>query len=58
MAKTEPRRKVGGLPQQVERAVAGWREAGRALGLSDRDMEDFADAFEHPERTAAQKHSA
>lgn len=43
---------------EVERAVAGWREAGRALGMSDRDMEDFADAFEHPERAAAQKRSA
>jgi serine/threonine-protein kinase HipA len=43
---------------EVERAVAGWREAGRALGMSDRDLESFADAFEHPERAAAQKHSA
>jgi serine/threonine-protein kinase HipA len=43
---------------EVERAVAGWRQAGRALGMSDRDLEDFADAFEHSERTAAQKRSA
>lgn len=42
----------------VEGAVAGWRAAGRALGMSDRDLEDFADAFEHPERAAARKHSA
>jgi serine/threonine-protein kinase HipA len=40
---------------QVERAVAGWRKAGRALGMTDRDLEDFADAFEHPERDAARK---
>lgn len=25
--------------REVERAVAGWREAGRALGRSDRDLE-------------------
>ena len=43
---------------EVECAVAGWREAGRALGMSDRDLVDFADAFEHSERTAAQKRSA
>ena len=40
---------------QVERAVAGWRKAGRALGMTVRDLEDFADAFEHPERDAARK---
>lgn len=44
--------------REVEHAVAGWREAGRALGMSDRDLESFADAFEHPERAAAQKRSA
>ena len=43
---------------EVERAVAGWREAGRALGMTDRDLEDFEDAFEHSERSAAQKRSA
>jgi serine/threonine-protein kinase HipA len=35
--------------------VAGWREAGRALGMSERDLESYADAFEHPERAAALK---
>jgi serine/threonine-protein kinase HipA len=43
---------------EVERAVAGWREAGRALGMSERDLEDFADAFEHAERAAARQRSA
>lgn len=41
--------------REVERAVAGWREAGRALGMSDRDLADYADAFEHPERMAARQ---
>jgi len=44
--------------REVERAVEGWREAGRALGMSDRDLENYADAFEHPERTAARQRSA
>lgn len=44
--------------REVERAVSGWRKAGRALGMSPRDLEDYADAFEHPERAAAQHSSA
>lgn len=39
---------------QVEGAVAGWREAGRALGMTSADLDSFADAFEHSERQAAQ----
>ena len=37
----------------VERAVSQWREAGRAIGMSDRELDQFADAFEHGERAAA-----
>lgn len=51
-----PRAKA--ILHEVERAVAGWRETGRTLGMSDRDLESFADAFEHPERAAAQKRFA
>lgn len=51
-----PRAKA--ILREVERAVAGWREAGRALGMSDRDLEDYADAFEHTERQAARERSA
>ena len=39
---------------QVEGAVAGWREAGRALGMTSADLDSFADAFEHSERQATQ----
>ena len=42
----------------VERAVKGWRRVGRSLGMSTREMEGFADAFEHPERQQARKHAA
>lgn len=39
----------------VEVAVAAWQEEGRALGMTGADLETFADAFEHPERKAAQR---
>ncbi len=39
----------------VERAVAGWRTEGKRVGMSDRELDEFADAFEHVERTAARK---
>lgn len=50
-----PAKRAREMLGQVERAVAGWRKAGRALGMTDRELEDFADAFEHPERAAARK---
>ena len=39
----------------VERAVAGWREQGRAIGMTTPELEQFAGAFEHPEREAARR---
>ncbi|MDO8543019.1 MAG: type II toxin-antitoxin system HipA family toxin [Opitutaceae bacterium] len=39
--------------QEVERAVSGWRKLGRSLGLTDRELDAFANAFEHSEREAA-----
>jgi serine/threonine-protein kinase HipA len=38
---------------EVEAAVASWREVGQALGMTDNDLESFADAFEHAERQSA-----
>ncbi|HEY2515787.1 MAG TPA: type II toxin-antitoxin system HipA family toxin [Polyangiaceae bacterium] len=40
---------------EVERAVARWRKEGRALGMSDAELEPFAPAFEHAEREAAKR---
>ena len=37
----------------VDRAVARWRQSGRAIGMSDSEVDEFADAFEHRERSAA-----
>lgn len=39
----------------VERAVATWRTKGRALGMTDVELDQFADAFEHAERAAARR---
>ena len=43
---------------EVEHGVASWREEGRALGMSGADLDSFADAFEHAERSAAQSRIA
>ncbi|MGI9449163.1 MAG: type II toxin-antitoxin system HipA family toxin [Geminicoccaceae bacterium] len=39
----------------VEIATSQWQEEGRKLGLSERELEQFADAFEHPERDRARR---
>ncbi|HTI69590.1 MAG TPA: type II toxin-antitoxin system HipA family toxin [Candidatus Limnocylindria bacterium] len=44
--------------RRVEQAVAGWCEVGRTLGMSTRELDDYAEAFEHPERQAARERSA
>ncbi len=41
--------------KQVERAVARWRASGRALGMTDLELEPFATAFEHSQREAARR---
>lgn len=33
---------------RVERAVATWRKVGRAIGMSTFELDQFAEAFEHP----------
>ncbi len=40
---------------RVEAAVAQWRDQGRGLGLTDVELDQFADAFEHQEREAARR---
>ena len=41
--------------REVIVAVARWRREAKTLGMNARDIEDFAEAFEHPERGAAKK---
>ena len=40
---------------EVEAAVTLWRDIGRELGLSKPELDQFADAFEHPERAAVRR---
>ncbi len=40
---------------RIERALSQWRETGLALGLTNQELDQFADAFEHPEREAARQ---
>jgi serine/threonine-protein kinase HipA len=42
---------------RVEHAVSQWRSVGRGLGMSARELDQFADAFEHGERAAARQAS-
>jgi serine/threonine-protein kinase HipA len=44
-----------GILGQVARAVGEWRKTGRAIGMTDEELDAFTDAFEHPERSAAKK---
>jgi serine/threonine-protein kinase HipA len=37
----------------VMQAVNGWRKTGQSIGMSEVELEPFADAFEHGERAAA-----
>jgi len=39
--------------RDVEKVVSGWRDHGRAIGMTNHELEAFADAFEHAEREAA-----
>lgn len=48
-----PRAKV--ILGEVEGAVSGWQDKGRTLGMTDRELELFSEAFEHPERAAARR---
>jgi len=40
---------------QIEQALSTWRGAGAALGMTRPELDQFAEAFEHPEREAARK---
>ena len=42
--------------RNVEHAVSRWRPVGRSLGMTTQELDDFAEAFEHVERSAARRH--
>jgi hypothetical protein len=41
--------------RRIERAISRWRKTGSAIGMTAHELDQFADAFEHPEREAARK---
>ncbi|MDT8370332.1 MAG: type II toxin-antitoxin system HipA family toxin [Longimicrobiales bacterium] len=40
---------------EVDRAVSTWRIRGREIGMSNAELDHFADAFEHAEREVARR---
>jgi serine/threonine-protein kinase HipA len=42
--------------REVESAVAQWRAVGQDIGMTSQELDQFADAFEHPERESARSH--
>lgn len=38
---------------EVERATSRWRQVGHSIGISNRELDQFVDAFENPEREIA-----
>jgi serine/threonine-protein kinase HipA len=40
---------------KMEHTISRWREAGKALGMTERELDQFSEAFEHPEREAARR---
>ena len=41
---------------KMEHAISRWRETGLALGMTERELDQFSEAFEHPERKAVRDH--
>lgn len=53
-----PAKRAKEILGEVEGTVARWRDRGRALGMTNRELDQFGEAFEHPERDAARRASA
>ena len=49
------RARANAILNRIEGALSRWRETGVALGMTNQELDQFADAFEHPEREAARK---
>lgn len=48
-------RRAREIVAELDRAVSLWRTCGREIGMSEREIDQFADAFEHGERGAARR---
>jgi serine/threonine-protein kinase HipA len=42
--------------RDVDHAVSQWRRVGRSLGMTTQELDQFAKAFEHEDRSAARRH--
>lgn len=40
---------------KMEHAISRWRETGLILGITEQELDQFSEAFEHPEREAARR---
>ncbi|MGO8766801.1 MAG: type II toxin-antitoxin system HipA family toxin [Limisphaerales bacterium] len=40
---------------KMDHAISRWHETGRALGITDKELDQLSEAFEHPEREAARQ---
>jgi serine/threonine-protein kinase HipA len=49
------RTRANNILRRIEIAISQWRQLGRSLGITKRNLDRFADAFEHPEREAARQ---
>lgn len=50
-----PRARANEILRRIERALSQWRHRGKRLGMTNQELDHFADAFEHAERTAARR---
>ena len=41
--------------QEIEVAVATWRDEGQSIGMTGAELDQFADAFEHSQREIVKK---
>ena len=49
------RKRANEILRRIERVLSQWRHMGLALGMTNQELDQFADAFEHPEREAARQ---
>jgi serine/threonine-protein kinase HipA len=49
------RTRANAILSRMDRALSRWQETALALGMTNQEIDQFADAFEHPERNAARK---
>lgn len=49
------RERANEILSRIERALSQWRQTGLALGMTNQELDQFADAFEHSERAAGRR---